>query len=106
ISLGSGAVHSLTEHWDGTSWTIVKPPNARSERDELMGVAAGSPENVWAVGYKGLDSVPFVAHWNGTRWSPQMAPPGEALSDVAARFGWVWTVCTNPFGNRHALRTM
>ena len=103
IALGSGAVHSLTEHWDGTSWTIVKPPNARSERDELMGVTAGSSTNVWAVGYKGFTAVPFVAHWNGQRWSPQIAPPGESLSGVAVRFREVFTVGTNPFGNKHAL---
>jgi hypothetical protein len=103
ISLGSGAVHSLTEHWDGSSWTVVKPPNSGSDRDELMGVASGSSDNVWAVGYEGLDSHPFVAHWNGAHWRPQLAPPGESLSDVAARFGGVWTVGTNPFGNKHAL---
>jgi hypothetical protein len=103
ISLGSGEVRSLTEHWDGASWTIVKPPNSHSDRDELMGVAAGSSDNVWAVGYKGLFQVPFVAHWNGAHWSQQLAPPGEALSGVAARFGNVWTVGTNPFADRHAL---
>lgn len=103
IALGSGSVHSLTEHWDGTSWSIVKAPNAHAERDELMGVAAGSADNVWAVGYKGFSAVPFVAHWNGRLWSPQVAPPGETLSDVTARFGGVWTVGSNPFGNKHAL---
>ncbi len=102
ISTASGAVHSLTEHWDGTSWTIVKPPNAHSDRDELMGVAAGSSDNVWAVGYKGI-SVPFVGHWNGRRWTSRLAPPGESLSDVAVRFGDVWAVGTNPFGSDHAL---
>jgi len=106
ISLGSGAVHSLTEHWDGTAWSIVKPPNAHADRDELNGVVAGSSDNVWAVGYKDFPSAPFVAHWNGTRWSQQLAPPGEALSGAAVRFGTLWTVGTNPFGDRHALLAM
>src|SRR5262249_6092707 len=45
ISLGTGTVHSLTEHWDGTTWSVVKPPNSQTNRDELKGVTAGSSDN-------------------------------------------------------------
>jgi hypothetical protein len=34
----------------GSKWSIVKSPNAGSETNELLGVAADSITNAWAVG--------------------------------------------------------
>ena len=40
---------TLTEHWDGSSWTQVPSSNPDFE-DTFDGVAATSPSDVWAVG--------------------------------------------------------
>ena len=61
------AGESLTEHWNGSSWSVVSTPTATVEGTELNGVAAISPSNVWAVG--GSPSGTLVEHWNGTSWS-------------------------------------
>jgi hypothetical protein len=106
IALGSGAVHPLVEHWNGSTWAVVRDPRTQGARAELFAVSAASPTNVWAVGYRepGFTPGPFVAHWNGTRWHVFAAPTGTMLFDVAARYsGAVWTVGTNPFGIDHAL---
>jgi hypothetical protein len=46
----SGTTQTLTEHWNGTSWSIVTSPSAGAE---FLGAAAVSSSNVWAVGLGG-----------------------------------------------------
>ena len=43
---------TLAEHWNGSSWRIVKTPNVGDQetQNELTGVAAVAPDDVWAVG--------------------------------------------------------
>ena len=106
IRLRTGVIHPLTEHWDGTSWSLVNAPDGGAARGELKGVAAGSSGNVWAVGYREVSghSEPLVMRWDGTRWHVLAAPPGDALNDVTPRrSGTIWTVGSNPFGINHAL---
>ena len=53
---GSGPA-TLTENFNGTSWSVVAAPNpAGSTFDELNGVSAVSSNAVWAVGDSYLDS--------------------------------------------------
>ena len=86
---GYGAVHrrALTEHFDGTSWSVV--PNSLPG-DPLFSVAAAASNDVWAVG-----TPPYIAHWNGTSWSVVASPtlpPNSSLSAVtapAANNAWV-----------------
>lgn len=54
-SSGSGAPHppqTLTEHWNGVTWSIVSSPNAHGvgASNVLAGVAAIATSDVWAVG--------------------------------------------------------
>lgn len=91
---------SLTEHWNGRSWTIVPSPNPGLNR-QLHGVAALSPTDVWAVGTYAYShkvgttklalSRTLVLHWDGKAWtrvaSPHPGPrqyEGSELSAVAA----------------------
>src|SRR5215471_18623491 len=53
ITTSAGTVfQTLTEHWDGTAWSIVSSPSPGSpgSGSELRGVAAVSATDVWAVG--------------------------------------------------------
>src|SRR6266516_5601917 len=45
-----GYYRNLTEHWDGSNWTVKSSPNIGSSNNQLHGVAAVSVNNVWAVG--------------------------------------------------------
>src|SRR5262249_60698024 len=50
---------SLTEHWNGTSWSVVSNPGGSA----LQGMTALATNNVWAVGLTaaGCD----IDHWDG-----------------------------------------
>ncbi len=67
---GNSTGRTLTEHWDGTVWTIVPSPNSGSGTNILYGIAAVSANDVWAVGYyhNGTTSQTLTEHW--------MAPSG------------------------------
>src|SRR2546427_1444959 len=74
----------------GGKWSIVKSPNAGSDVNELLGVAAVSTTNVWAVGYytKNGGAQTLIEHWNGTSWqvvsSPNVGSSANVLYGVAA----------------------
>ncbi|HWE64285.1 MAG TPA: hypothetical protein VHB98_21445 [Chloroflexota bacterium] len=60
----------LTEHWDGMRWSIVAPPP--TGQGDLLGSAASSSSDVWAVGVSGGNQL--IEHWNGSQWSIVTAP--------------------------------
>ena len=95
---------SLIEHWNGTDWQIVTSPNPSGSFNELTGVKAISPRDIWAVGYAlgyALGSStsagvhpsggggtftgfhPLAEHWNGSTWSTVgVSDPPEGLQQV------------------------
>jgi hypothetical protein len=81
---------TLTEHWDGSAWTVVASPNATPRTNNLFGVAAVSTNDVWAVGNMSSDTTaarPLTEHWNGHKWSTVTSPTfagGGVLSGVAS----------------------
>jgi len=116
---GSSAAQPLLEHWNGTAWSIAAaadpeaPPPAWAMstntlagpsgaspvgRAALIGVAATSSTDVWAVGGYETDmgltsSSPspwetLAEHWNGSTWSVVPAPdvnlPEEVNGELAA----------------------
>jgi len=93
---------TLTEHWDGSAWTIVPSPNPAAY-STLWGVArAGSSSGLWAVGSytKASGTIPLhtlIERWDGTSWgvvdSPS-APNGSELLAVAPAdaSGHAWAV--------------
>src|SRR5215469_18286557 len=66
---------SLTEHWDGTSWSVVSNSGASS----LQGVTALATNNVWAVGLAAAGG--NIEHWNGAAWTTVASPSeyGDSL---------------------------
>jgi hypothetical protein len=47
---------SLTEHWDGTSWSVIPSPNVTRASDSLSSVTANSNRDVVAVGDAALSN--------------------------------------------------
>jgi hypothetical protein len=92
VGIGKGSnlccSHALIEHWDGTSWSIVPSPNPNTRVSSiLVGIAAISANDIWAVGsIGGFQSV--TEHWDGTSWSIIASPnPGagpDHLNGVTA----------------------
>jgi hypothetical protein len=84
--------YTLAEHWDGKSWRQVTTPSPPGG-GFLVGVAATSPANAWAVGLAGPGSgvpsptTPLIEHWNGKTWTIQriqIPADGGQLDRVAA----------------------
>jgi hypothetical protein len=68
----SGVQQTLTEHWNGTKWSLVSSPNVGSSNNIFYGGAAVSTKNVWVVGYSTDSSgvlQKLTEQWNGTKWS-------------------------------------
>ncbi|MEU2599860.1 hypothetical protein [Streptomyces hirsutus] len=62
--------HSVTYHWDGTTWTLMEEPPVRAGTDTAK-IAAVSPDSVYVAGWAddgASPPVPSIAHWNGTAW--------------------------------------
>jgi len=87
---------TFSEHYNGTSWTLVRTPNVGTGPNSLQGVAALAPDNVWAVGYStaslkpppGQYEVPtktLIEHYDGTSWtvvpSPNVGPKSQYQSN-------------------------
>lgn len=61
---------TLILHWNGTIWEQVPSPNPTLGHGEyLVGVAAISARNAWAVGYAGGGQQALMVHWNGVSWT-------------------------------------
>lgn len=75
-SSASGGTRVLTQHWDGTQWTVVAGPGEATQ-SLLYSVDAISANDVWAVGsLRGYSVQALTIHWDGTRWSVVRSPSG------------------------------
>ena len=74
----------IAVHWDGTSWQRVSlpiPPG--SAAPQILGAAALSPDDIWAVGGVSRVNGPeqaLIVHWNGSRWQLVPGPPKNRYS--------------------------
>ena len=88
IVLSSG--HTLTEHWNGSQWSIIPSANVGAYSNHLYGVAAVSTHDVWAVGshkidQRGSGSQTLIEHWNGSAWSIIPSPnAGNTFNELYA----------------------
>jgi hypothetical protein len=105
VNTAGGLSREVIVHWNGTSWKRSALP-AHTPFGSLLGVAASSASNVWAVGQTsnsnnsgcpagGCQTV--TEHWNGCMWtrvpSPNPAAGLNVLWGVAVvRPGDVWAV--------------
>ena len=72
LNSSNGLFFTLTEHWNGSTWSVVTSPSPGSYfANVLTGVAAVGPNDVWAVGYydaNGGGRETLVLHWDGASW--------------------------------------
>jgi len=76
--------HTLAEHWDGTSWTVVPTPDPGSSGNQFYALTAVSSSSVYATGQQSGAAFPsqaLIEHWNGRSWSALTPPadPAESL---------------------------
>lgn len=72
---------TLSMHYDGSGWEQVATPDVGAGANQLNGVLALAPDDVWAVGFS--TSVPppqqaptltLIEHYDGTKWSVVSSP--------------------------------
>ncbi len=80
--------HTLIEHYNGFSWSIVPSPDMSTAANMLVGVAALSANDVWAVGSWSSAAFnsqqagyTFVEHFNGSNWSLMPSPSPSTTLD-------------------------
>jgi hypothetical protein len=87
-------LRTVTEHWNGRTWTLVPSPSAGTQ-SALSGVAAIHGQ-AWAVGGSfARTSRPFVVHWTGRAWQRVATPRASnvELNGVAVVIpNQVWAV--------------
>lgn len=85
-----GAIRSLAERWDGSSWAIQPTPNpTASVAGGLLGVSCPSAVSCIAVGsYNDSAGTPLTLAevWNGSAWSILQSPDptGAAASSLSS----------------------
>jgi hypothetical protein len=94
-------VRTLTLHYTGTKWSVVKSANAGTEANSLYGVSVLPDKTAWAVGMytgpTGHNGLALTEHWNGSTWTALPAPnPGSSdnmlYSVTAVNDSDVWAV--------------
>ena len=94
-----GVYRTLTEHFDGTSWTVVPSADPGSSGDTFYAVTAVSGNDVYAVGQQlgagAASDHALVEHWNGSSWSVVKLPAldgSTALLSVSVSAGKIYAV--------------
>jgi hypothetical protein len=107
-----GSFGTLVEHWDGHAWSVVPSPDPGSAGNQLYGLVALGPSDIWAVGQQlgsAAPDQPLIEHWDGGQWSvvesPQLADGTSALYSIAAGDTGLWAVgeTDSPVTGGHAL---
>jgi hypothetical protein len=71
---------TLSESWDGTTWSVVPTPNATvEESNSLDGVSCASASSCFAVGeypkhVTGYVASTLIESWNGMKWKIVVSP--------------------------------
>ena len=78
---------STFEHWNGSTWTVVDPPQGDTTPNLIPSMHAFSATDVWATGIHfdnltGSESEPVMMHWDGKSWSVSKLDPATT-SDAA-----------------------
>jgi hypothetical protein len=80
----AGLWRTLTEHWDGSSWSVVDSVDAGVSGNQFYAVTARSSSDVFAVGQQAgarFPSEALIEHWDGKAWS---ILPSPADADATA----------------------
>jgi hypothetical protein len=78
-----GLWHTLTEHWNGTAWSVVNAVDAGVSGNQFYAVKALATNNVYAVGQQagsGFPNEALIEHWDGTAWSVVSGPVDPSAS--------------------------
>lgn len=88
----AGGSRPMILRWNGSAWARMKTPDGVGSAS-LIGVAATSVKNAWAVGFT-EGGFTLIVHWDGTAWRRVPSPsPGRGallagVTATSARTAW------------------
>src|SRR5206468_2400244 len=70
-SFDASSVVPVVQHWDGSTWSLVRRVPRAGDYTYLTDVAARSTDDVWAVGsaFRASGWHNLAMHWDGTAWT-------------------------------------
>lgn len=83
-------LRTLTEHWNGTAWSIIPSPSPGTYNGNVLNAVDGvSANDVWAVGWyqsgsTGQEGGALTLHWDGKQWTVVPTPSRSTLYGVTA----------------------
>jgi hypothetical protein len=94
---------TLVEHYDGSSWKIVRSA-VQGSYNTVRGLVARTTGDAWLVGdwedpAPSYTDHPLIQHWNGSSWSAVSSQVGELWGVVALSATDAWTVGNRPSGS-------
>ena len=75
--------HTLTEHWNGSTWSVVNAVDAGTNGNQFYAIKALATNNVYAVGQQsgaGFPSQALIEHWDGKSWTVVSGPADASAS--------------------------
>jgi hypothetical protein len=88
LSMAGGGLPAPALARAAATCRLVPTPNVGIGDNGLLGVAATSPRNASAVGYRyndaGTQRATLIEHWNGGNWRVQPSPSPETFDELAA----------------------
>jgi hypothetical protein len=98
-----GTNKTVIDRWNGRTWRRVCSPNPKPSGAILIGVAATSAKNAWAVGTDTDFVTSFqnvIEHWNGKAWRLVHGPVRDGLLNGVAATSTrdAWAVGGGPSG--------
>jgi hypothetical protein len=81
----NGAVLTLIERFNGSTWSVIPSPNGNSTGNVLQAISADSPTDIWAVGDRVAPNVEvrtLVEHFDGNTWTVVPSPNPVTGSDL------------------------
>jgi hypothetical protein len=85
FDFASDSGQTLIEHYNGSTWRIIKSLNSGND-NHLLGVTAISSKVVWAVGvfFNGSGGKTLIEQWNGSTWRIVSSPNPHAAFNLLA----------------------
>ncbi|HJP64903.1 MAG TPA: hypothetical protein VKA30_01210, partial [Actinomycetota bacterium] len=96
--VGHTGTSTLTERWNGSSFSVVPSPSIANRSSILEDVDGVAPNDLWTVGHADVTSFvgsrSLALHWNGSSWT-RIATPSVGKSTAFNDLTGVAAVASN-----------
>ena len=79
---GQEQLATMTDHWNGSQWSVIPSPNPPGGDNTLHGVTSLATNEVWAVGTSAVG--PIADSWDGHQWN--------AVPTPGPTYRWLWSI--------------